>query len=316
MRVEKPRFVKNRASRTYASIATFMAALVIWMAAAPVSADTIERIRESNNFRLGYFGDARPFSYRTQSGTVDGYAAVLCGKVAAELKKELSLPNLQVTWTAVPVSFDSRLREVAQGKVDLLCSPVVETLGRRETVAFTIPIFPGGVRAVVRSDASPELRQALGDTPNQRPVWRGSPATKVLTKTSFTVVGGTTTERQLAERLQALQIDAKTTVVPDYRTGLQQLLDRKTDVFFGDRAVVLGSLGRTPPESIAILDRLLTHEPYALAVARNDDDFRLLVDRALSRFYKSSEFVELYRKWFGEFDDNTSRFFVWATPSQ
>ena len=75
MRVEKNLAEKSIASRAHASIAIFLAALVISIAASPVLADTLERIRESNTLRLGYFGDARPFSYRTKSGTVDGYAA-------------------------------------------------------------------------------------------------------------------------------------------------------------------------------------------------------------------------------------------------
>jgi ABC-type amino acid transport substrate-binding protein len=279
------------------------------------SAGTLERIHETNRIRIGYSGDARPFSYRTQTGDVDGYAAVLCKRVVEELKRELSLPNLQISWIPVSVTFGYRLKDVEQEQVDLLCSPAVATLGRREMVAFSVPIFPGGVRAVVRSDAAPELRQALGDTPNVRPIWRGSPATKLLSKTSFTVVSDTTSQVWLAERLQTFQIDAKTTVVPSYKTGLQQLVDRKTDVFFGDRAIVLASLNQDASRNVVVLDRLLTQEPYALALARNDDDFRLIVDKALSHFYKTNEFFDLYRKWFGEFDDNTRRFFAWSTPS-
>ena len=50
------------------------------------------------------------------------------------------------------------------------------------------------------------------------------------------------------------------------------------------------------------LDRMFTHESLALAQARGNDDFRLLVDRALSEFYDSAEFRDLYAKWFGAFD--------------
>ena len=39
---------------------------------------------------------------------------------------------------------------------------------------------------------------------------------------------------------------------------------------------------------LVILDRLFTNEPAALALARGDEDFRLLVDRSLSQFYASS----------------------------
>ena len=39
-----------------------------------------------------------------------------------------------------------------QGKVDLLCAPMSATLAR-EQASFSIPIFAGGNRAVLRTDA-------------------------------------------------------------------------------------------------------------------------------------------------------------------
>ncbi len=43
----------------------------------------------------------------------------------------------------------------------------------------------------------------------------------------------------------------------------------------------------------------LTVEPYALALARGDDDFRLAVDRALSRIYRSGEIIQIFARSFG-----------------
>jgi ABC-type amino acid transport substrate-binding protein len=58
-----------------------------------------------------------------------------------------------------------------------------------------------------------------------------------------------------------------------------------------------------------VLDRLFTYEPLALALARNDDDFRLTVDKSLSGLFASKDFDDLYRKWFGEPDENVRSFF-------
>jgi polar amino acid transport system substrate-binding protein len=69
-------------------------------------------------------------------------------------------------------------------------------------------------------------------------------------------------------------------------------------------------------ESLTILPRLLTHEPLAFALARDDDDFRLLVDRALSASYRSDGFADLYSTWCGEFDDSTRAFFQWNTLAE
>ena len=64
-----------------------------------------------------------------------------------------------------------------------------------------------------------------------------------------------------------------------------------------------------------ILDRMFTHEPAALALEHGDDDFRVLVDRALSRRYAAGDFAALYSKWCGEFDERARTFFVWNTLS-
>jgi len=41
-------------------------------------------------------------------------------------------------------------------------------------------------------------------------------------------------------------------------------------------------------------------EPYALALARGDSDFRLAVDRALSRIYRSGEIAAVFARTFGD----------------
>jgi putrescine:ornithine antiporter len=92
------------------------------------------------------------------------------------------------------------------------------------------------------------------------------------------------------------------------------VLDRSADVFFGDRAILLDAVTRSPSASdLALLDRYFTYEPVALALQRNDDDFRLVVDRTLSRLFGSDEFRGLYAKWFGPPDEDTLTFFRLST---
>jgi polar amino acid transport system substrate-binding protein len=117
----------------------------------------------------------------------------------------------------------------------------------------------------------------------------------------------------LARTAKKLQIDAKIVTAPDYRSALQQLQQRKADVFFGDRTAVLGILDPAQRKDFLVLDRRLTNEAASLALARDDGDFGLLVDRTLSQMYESPSFGDLYRKWFGDFDDDARTFFQWVT---
>jgi ABC-type amino acid transport substrate-binding protein len=83
---------------------------------------------------------------------------------------------------------------------------------------------------------------------------------------------------------------------------------------FGDRVVMLGALQDLEPkvrDNVVILDRMFTQELAGLALHYGDDDFRVLVDRSLSRLYSSGDFAALYSKWLGEFDERARTFFVW-----
>jgi polar amino acid transport system substrate-binding protein len=288
-----------------------VAGLLAAFAAMPATAGTLDRIRESGRLKLGYLVDHQPFSYRNEAGEAEGYGVDLCRQIAAEVKTRV--PGLAVDW--VPVTAERRIGEVELGSIDLLCSPMSVTLSRRKDVSFSIPVFASGNRAVMRADSATELREALAETRTLRPVWRGSPAAKVLKGATFGAVTGTTTADWLEERRAAFQVDAKIVQVPDYRSGLQQLRERKIDVLFGEGSTVQGAMDDAARKELVVFDRQFTHEAGALALSRNDDDFRLLVDAALSKYYESGEFRASYSKWFGELDDRARAFFaVAATP--
>ncbi len=288
--------------------------LLLVVASASTSAATLDRVRDTGHLRLGYLANARPLTFRDgESGPPDGYGIALCQLVADAVKSEVGRRDVDLNVEWVPVNYSSRLREIEQGDIDLLCTPTAQTVGRRKFVSYSIPVFPAGLRAVLRRDASAALREALSETPTPGPIWRGSPAAKLLQQTRFAVISGTVWESWLAERRKTLQIDATIVPVRDAQAGLQALLDRKADVFFSDRALVLGAMNGSSDKEVFIFDRVFTRDPLAFAMARDDAEFRLLVDRTLSQIYSSADFATLYTKWCGEFDEHTREFFEWVT---
>ena len=101
------------------------------------------------------------------------------------------------------------------------------------------------------------------------------------------------------------------TPVQNYDAGVQAVSGSKASAFFAERAALLDAAKRQSNERLTVIDRQFTYEPLALAVARGDDDFRLLVDRSLSRFFASPAFPTTYTKWFGKADDTAKNFFRW-----
>ncbi len=290
-------------------IANFAVA-ILTLALLPLThaaAGTLDRVREAAKLTLGYRADARPFSYRDESGNAAGYSVTLCQRIADEVKAELGLSKFDVKW--VPVTIEDRFLAVQQGRIDLLCGTDGATLERRKEIGFSIPIFPGGIGVILRADAPVGLKDVLAGRKRFRLTWRASPA-EILRKQTFSVVAGSTSESWLASRREELQIDAKVVPVESYDAGIRGVLGGSADVFFAERALLLDAEKRSPSAGeLIVLDRRFTYEPLALALQRGDEDFRLLVDGTLSRLFGSNEFADLYTNWFGEIDEDTLRFF-------
>jgi polar amino acid transport system substrate-binding protein len=303
--------IARNTPRRHRSLAWILPAAVLsvamqFVAATSANAATLDRIRQAGKATFGFRADARPFSLAEGSSPPAGFSIAICEKVADEIKADLGISDLAVTW--VPVTLEDRFTAVAQGTVDLLCDSSSVTLERREQVSFSIPIYPSGIAAMMRADSSKALQDVLLGLPPSGPIWRASPA-QIITGKTFSVVSGTTGETWLAERLQHFKIAATVAPVESYAAGVQQVLDRTADVFFGERPVLVEAAANSPsPGDLIILDRRFTTEPVALALARNDDDFRLVVDRALSALFPTPEFRDLYTKWFGAPDETIVTF--------
>jgi ABC-type amino acid transport substrate-binding protein len=277
-------------------------------AAATAQADTLARIRESGKIRLGHRADARPFSYENESGRAEGYSIALCKEITDAVKAELGLAALGVE--DVKVEAGDRFDEVESGKIDLLCGASTDTLERRKKVAFSIPIFPSGISALLRADAPARLRAALeGREPPYRPPWRAS-LSQALEKRVLSAMKGTNAAEWLVKRRAALDVNAEIVDVASYSEGVQRVLVRSSDAMFGDRAILLEAAARDPSAgALVVLDRQYTYEPIALVSARGDDDFHLLVDRTLSRLYSSGKIWDIYNRYFGKADESTQTFF-------
>jgi ABC-type amino acid transport substrate-binding protein len=276
------------------------------------AASTLDRIRAAGRIHVGYRTDARPFSYKDEAGQPAGYSVTVCRTVVDAVKAEPGLSAVAVDWLPIPA--DERFAALQQGRIDLLCGADTVTIARRGQVSFSVPIFAGGIGAVVRADAPARLREVLtGKGQVYRPAWRAN-VTQVLQARAFTAVQGTTADAWLTSRIRDLEVIAEVTHASSYDAGVQSVLDRKADAFFGERAALLDSARRSPAaRDLVLVDRLFTYEPLALALPRGDEPFRLVVDSALSRLYGSPELATLYAKWFGEPDETALTFFRWNT---
>ena len=274
------------------------AALLLLATASTANAGALDRAGTTGMLKLGYVTDDRPFSYTDSAGQAAGYAIEICKRVVEKAGAELGRP-VQVEYVAL--ESDERRSAFLQGGIDLLCSGSTETLGRREVASFSKPIFLGGIGVMVRTDAAPRMRALLaGEEPRFRPTWRASYG-QILRQRSFVVHSGTTAQDWLSGRIDEFNIIADLDAVDSYDAGVARVVDRRSDAFFGDRAVLADAARRSPDSNrLEVLPRLFTHETYSLAMERGDEDFRLLVDTVISELAHSGEMADLYAAHFGE----------------
>lgn len=260
-------------------------------------AQTLERIRTSQEVRIGYLADLAPFS-STIDGQARGYAIELCQQVVEQIRQEQGGAQLQPRFLAMDLQ--EGLAAVHDGKLDLFCGSTVETLERRRQVSFSVPIYAAGRGVVVRRDAPESLLRILrGEVAPSAPQWRAS-VSRALANNRFLVLKGSTTEAWAQERLRGLGIIASVRTVSNLREGMELLDQGQADAFFSDRVLLYNWLVSSGlGQRLQVLDRLFDLEPMGLVLARGDEDFRLLVDTTLSGLYRGGQIEAIYGRYFG-----------------
>ncbi|MGF6090312.1 amino acid ABC transporter substrate-binding protein [Pseudomonas sp. 18173] len=276
-------------------------------------ANTLERVRSSHTFTLGYLPDLAPFS-KQEGDKASGYAIDLCLKVADKLKSELGLPDLQVHYQ--PVKISDEVSAVSQGTVDILCTPTPPTLERRKMISYSIPIYTAGLSVVVRNDAAEPLLNVLnGKVANTGPTWRASINNGLANQTYATLEGGVT-EDWIRDKMRLLNVIASLVTVASIDEGIKLVAQGKADAFFSERMLLRNEVAKEGAASnLMILDRIFEYSPVAMIVDRSDEDFRLLVDTALSEAYYSGFVEKAYDQYLGGTNLTVKNLFrVYALP--
>jgi polar amino acid transport system substrate-binding protein/glutamate/aspartate transport system substrate-binding protein len=202
----------------------------------------------------------------------------VCKAVVENLTRQLNLPTLSVTF--VPVTATDRFEAIQQHKADLLCEPTSATLSRRELVDFSIATFVDGASLMIRPDGPRDLQALAGQ--------------------KIGVLGGTTTEQELRTALTKAGLTADVIPAKTHSEGLAMLDDARISAYFADRSILVTLIANSKqPDKLTLADVYLTVEPYALALPRGDEAFRLEVDRALSHIYRSGEIASIFQRNFG-----------------
>ncbi|MDM0047376.1 amino acid ABC transporter substrate-binding protein [Variovorax dokdonensis] len=232
------------------------------------------QIASAQVLKLGYREDARPFSFKGADGSASGYSVELCRRVAASLKTQLQLTQLNIQW--VPVTAANRIQAVKDGRVDIECGSTSRTLAREQQVDFSNAIWVESSSFIAT-------------------VSSGMTKVADLNRKRVGVIPGTTTE-QVLQRLSARGIEPVYVTMATHTEGIAAVRAGSIDAYATDRLILAGEAtsgaSSGPPLRLAADDFSL--ETYGLMM-RRDADLRLMVNRALAQTYRSGDIVQIFR---------------------
>jgi len=253
---------------------------VIAIASTPVVADVLNDIAQRGTIRIGYRGDAPPFSYKSMDGEATGLAVALCQQAARSIQRQLDLPRLDIEY--VEVNARTRFSALLEDRVDLHCGPASTTLSRRKTLDFSLLYFVDGASVVIR----PGEYESIFDIADGK----------------VGVLGGTTTEKLVRDLIQRNGLHARIQTFQTHSDGLTSLSNGGVDAYFGDSAILRFQIRRLGFDHRAeLMGDTFSFEPYALVMKRGETRFRLAVDRALSEAYDNGLIYNLILNELGDY---------------
>ncbi len=263
----------------YVSVRAFLAAsLIAFSVPAAVQADTLSRIRESGEFKLGHRTSSMPFSYAADNGAAQGYSVDICRKIFEKVKLELKRPDLKLKFVALQSA--DRIKAVKEHRVDVECGSTTHTAARALDVDFSYSIFFAGMRFLARKSAN------LHD-------WRD------LRGKTIAVTEKSTAEIELGIMNSQRGMNMKLVTVPDHAEGFLRMQLGKVHAVVNDDAVLFGLLNTsTTPNDFAFVGKHLSVEPYGILSAKGDAPMSALVDSVVVDLLQSGEIRQLYAKWF------------------
>ncbi len=268
--------------RIMLAIITTLTLLATPLGAAELSG-TLKQIQDSGTVRIGYRQSEPPMSFEDKDGKPVGYTIDLCNRIVRGVGKTLGRSDLKTKF--VPVTAKTRFTALANNEIDILCGATTATLSRRELVDFTQLTFVTGA-ALLSLDKS--KINGVADLQGKK----------------VGVVQNTTTIDVLKGALKESLTEAEVVPVASASDAVESLLSGKIDAFSSDQVVLIGLVLTSKEgekEKFALSAEVFSFEPFALAVRRNDADFRLVADRVLSHLYRSGQVGPIYGKWFGRF---------------
>ncbi len=239
---------------------------------------TLAKIKASGSITLGVRESSGALAYSLGDGKYVGFHTEMAYRIVSALQKRLGLPKLDVKTQVV--TSQNRVPLVQNGTVDLECGSTTNNAARQKDVAFAVTTYVEEVRMAVRADSG---IASIG----------GLAGKTVVTTT------GTTSVRTLRKRERAGVGAFKEVFGKDHADSFLLLESGRADAFVMDGQILAGAISRAKrPSDFKIAGEVLSVEPIACMMRKDDPAFKKEVDDAIKALIASGELAKLYDKWF------------------
>ena len=258
-------------------LALTLGALAVGSALAQPS-DTLAKIKATGSVTLGVRESSGVLGYALGDGKYVGFHTEMGEHILADIRTQLGLSKLDIK--RQPVTSQNRIPLVTNGTVDLECGSTTNNLARQKEVAFAMTTYVEEVRIAVKANST---IHSIKDLDN-----------RVVATTT-----GTTSVQTLRKHERADGVNFKEVFGKDHADSFLLLETGRAEAFVMDGQILAGNISKSKnPADFKILGEVLSVEPIACMLRKNDPAFKKAVDDSIKRQIADGSLAKLYDKWF------------------
>ncbi len=239
--------------------------------------DTIAKAKASGSITMGVRDSSGALSYTLGDGKYAGYHVEVCQRIIAEVEKAAG-KKLEVKYT--PVTSQNRIPLVQNGTVDIECGSTTNNATRQKDVSFVVTTYVEEVRIAVKANG-------------------GITSIGQLNGKNVATTTGTTSVQLLRKNERATGVDFKEVFGKDHADSFLLLESGRADAFVMDGQILAGNIATSKnPADFKIVGEVLSVEPIAIMIRKDDPAMKKLADDTVKAMIKSGELAKMYDKWF------------------
>jgi glutamate/aspartate transport system substrate-binding protein len=240
--------------------------------------DTLGKIKASGTVNLGV-RDSSGLAFTIGGGKYVGFHTEMAERIIDDLSKQLGTP-LKINYQLI--TSQNRVPLVQNGTIDFECGSTTNNAARQKDVAFAVTTYVEEVRIATKASS-------------------GIKAIKDLNGKTVATTTGTTSVQHLRKNERATGIEFKEVMGKDHADSFLLLESGKADAFVMDGSILAANIARSKnPKDFAIVGEVLSVEPIACMLRKDDPKMKEALDNSIKRQIKDGSLAKLWDKWFME----------------